>query len=126
MAEHECKIAELGDPVHELKAIQAQLNIYYADNWRLITVTPAKYGICGIFEREVASEQETASLQLIDIMAALEAEDRLLRQLITGASQSGEWDGGFEQLVEIADGSRKVAGIGPKRQRQLAELVKTA
>ena len=123
---YEYKVEAIGDPTRDQDEVQGLLNEYAIGGWRLITVTPARYGICGIFEREVASEQETASLQLIDIMAALEAEDRPLRQLITGASQSGEWDGGFEQLVEIADGSRKVAGIGPKRQRQLAELVKTA
>jgi hypothetical protein len=112
--EYEYKIERIGDPAKDQDQVHRLLNEHATSGWRLVAVTSAKYGLCGIFEREIMQPQP----KVIWLDLGLD-----LTNILEDASDNGEWDGSFEQLQEIADGSRKVTGIGPRRRERLAELI---
>ena len=100
-----------------------ELNTAAVGGWRLVAMVTARNGLAAVFEREIVEEASDSDIQ-IAIMMALEQEDRPLRQLITQAYYSGEWDGTLAQLVNIADGHHPIKGIGPKRQERLRDVIR--
>jgi len=56
---YEYRVRTIGDPVNFLADVEGLINGWAKNGWRLAVVTPGRYGIIGIFEREVV-EQGTA------------------------------------------------------------------
>ena len=64
MDKYEYKCEAIGDPVRQMGDVQAYLNSVAYEGWRLVAITPARYGVMGIFERlaiamPVAAEVKT-------------------------------------------------------------------
>lgn len=60
---YEYNVQAIGNPAQDLEEVKRLINLYAAGGWRLVAVVPARYGICGIFEREarptaLATERE--------------------------------------------------------------------
>lgn len=123
MANYEYKVKLLGDPRRPslLATFEALLNEYAQDHGRLVFLTPAKYGICGIFEREVVGKAEEI-VSLAEALRALEQTDTKVK-ILMNCCRRGGWNDSFEQLAAIATGVYRIGGIGKARQAKLKALI---